>query len=276
MKLLIEIVKFIIYSLTIVLISKYVLAKTIRKVAIYLKLEPKTIGNIAGYATSIPELLTIIVSSINGLVEVSIYNIATSNIINFLQYIVSIIINKNHKVLKNQVVKTEMLLVLITIIIPIIFIQFNIEFNLTIIILFILTYILFNKIDKNAHKLYCEDKQEFNNKRKLEREWRKSIKYIIILIISGILLFTIGNLLGETLENLCNIFNISEVIIGILLGFITSIPELITFTEAQKHHKKLENNISGVIEATNNLFTSNILNLFIIQSIGVLSYIIFA
>ena len=71
-------------------------------------------------------------------------------------------------------------------------------------------------------------------------------------------------------------FNVSQTIIGILLGFITSIPELITFFEAQKHYKKVNNDdILGVVEATNNLLTSNILNLFIIQSVGILIYKIF-
>lgn len=81
-----------------------------------------------------------------------------------------------------------------------------------------------------------------------------------------------GNLLGNTLENLCNRFNIPELVIGMILGFVTSIPELITFFEAQKHHKKEENNILGVVEATNNLLMSNILNLFIIQSIGIIIF----
>ena len=83
----------------------------------------------------------------------------------------------------------------------------------------------------------------------------------------------IGDALGNTLENLCNMFNISQTIIGILLGFITSIPELITFFEAQKHYKKQNTDeILGVIEATNNMLTSNMLNLFIIQSIGILIF----
>ena len=83
------------------------------------------------------------------------------------------------------------------------------------------------------------------------------------------LIFFVGELLGNTIEKLCDFFNISELIIGIFLGFITSIPELITFFESQKHYNNFENGMSGVIEATNNLVTSNILNLFIIQSIGI-------
>ncbi len=85
----------------------------------------------------------------------------------------------------------------------------------------------------------------------------------------------LGNLLGNTLESLNNIFNIPEWIIGIILGFVTSIPELITFIEAQKHHSKNSNEIQGVVEATSNLFASNMLNLFVIESIGIIMFITF-
>ena len=66
---------------------------------------------------------------------------------------------------------------------------------------------------------------------------------------------------------MARIFYISEIILGIVLGFITSLPELITFFESQKHHK--EEKEEGIVEATNNLLSSNMLNLFIIQSIGI-------
>ena len=83
-----------------------------------------------------------------------------------------------------------------------------------------------------------------------------------------------GIYFGNTLEALKNEFNIPEFIIGIILGFVTSIPELITFIEAQKHHSKNTNDMQGVIEATSNLFTSNVLNLFVIESIGIVTYVI--
>lgn len=275
MNFLTEAVKFIVYCMTIVLISKYILVGTIRKLAEHLKLKAKTVGGIAGVATSVPELLTVVASSINGLIGASLYNILSSNVINFVQYMVSILINKNQKALKNPAVKVDLFLVLETILLPIIFIQMNLQINLVTVVIFLLLYAFFKYIDGNAHKLYLNPKED-ENKDKQPKEWGKSIKYIIILILSSILLFVVGNLLGETLESLCHRFNVPEIIIGILLGVITSIPELITFFEAQKHHKKEENGEEGVIEATNNLFTSNILNLFIIQSIGVLIYTIFA
>ena len=277
-----EITEFIIYSTLIVIIAKYILVKTLRKLAENLNLKPKTVGNIAGYATSLPEFLTVSVSSINGLIGTGIFNILSSNIINFIQYMTSIIINKNRKALNNQAIKIDIILVIITIIIPIILVLKNIEITLNLIPILLIIYILFYYLNNNAHKLYLEKEKkiiekEIENEGKKEKgNTRKTLLYTFIILLSGILLFLISELLGNTLNNLCNKFNIPEIIVGILLGFITSIPELITFFESQKINQNQKNNkIIGVIEATNNLLTSNMLNLCIIQSIGTIIYIMY-
>ena len=82
---LIEFIKFLIYSGIIVIISKYVLVTTLRKLAETLNLKPKTVGDIAGYATSMPELLTIGTSSFSGLISASIVNVISSNVINLIR-----------------------------------------------------------------------------------------------------------------------------------------------------------------------------------------------
>ncbi len=272
---LVEIIKFILYSILIVVISKYILVTTLRKLAENLNLKAKTVGNIAGYATSVPEFLTITTSSLRGLIGASIYNILSSNVINLIQYLGAIILNKNAEKLKNKAIIIDIILVIITIIIPIALLKFNIELNLWIVPIFIILYALFKFINDNAHKLYLqnEDKAietEIEEEIKQGGKKAETIKYFIYLILTGILLFVVGELLGNTLENLCKLFNVSELIIGILLGFMTSLPELITFIESQRHHKKAEDDMLGVVEATNNLLTSNILNLFAIQTIGIL------
>lgn len=271
-----EIIKFIFYSILIVAISKYILVTTLRKLAENLNLKAKTVGDIAGYATSVPEFLTITTSSIRGLSGASIYNILSSNVINLIQYLSAIIINKNGYNLRNKAIKTDLILVVITILIPILLLKFNIELNLVIVPALVILYVFFRFLNNNVHKLYLqkEDKEleiEIEKEKKWEKGNRsKTIKYCIILIITGVCLFIIGELLGNTLEQLCNLFNISEVIVGVLLGFMTSLPELITFFESQKHHKNSDDNMLGVVEATNNLLTSNILNLFAIQTVGIL------
>ena len=271
-----EIIKFIIYSALIVLISKYILVTTLRKLAESLKLKPKTVGNIAGYATSIPELLTITTSSLRGLSGASVYNIISSNVINFIQYIGAILLNKNVDKIKNRAIITDIILVIFTILIPIVLLKMNIELNIMIVPIFVILYILFRVINDNVHKMYLKNEDEkIEHEIEVEEEKEsknrfQTIKYIIYLIITGFLLYFVGDKLGNTLETLCKLFNISEAIIGILLGFITSIPELMTFFESQKHYKKEDDDMLGVVEATNNLLTSNILNLFAIQTIGIL------
>ena len=128
--------------------------------------------------------------------------------------------------------------------------------------------------------MHDEDK-EIEEQEAKENRWergnkKKVAKNICVLIITGLLLFVVGDLLGDTLETLCSRFNVPEFIVGIVLGFVTSIPELITFFEAQKHHKNSQNNMLGVIEATNNLLMSNVMNLFIIQSVGITIYYLFS
>ena len=271
----IEIIKFIVYSGLIVLISKYILVTTLRKLAEALNLKPKTVGDVSGYATSVPELLTITTSSLRGLTGASVYNILSSNVINLIQYLGAILLNKNISKLRNKAILTDLILVFFTIIIPIIFLKFNIELKLAVVPLFIILYILFRFLNNHVHKLYLKNEdaelEEEIEEEKLEQKKNSKnvIIYVLFLIITGILLFVVGELLGDTLENLCNLFGVSEVIVGILLGFVTSLPELITFFEAQRHYKKIDDDMLGVVEATNNLLTSNILNLFAIQTIGI-------
>ena len=62
-----EVIKLIGYSLSIVIISKYILVITLRKIAQSLDLPPKKVGNITGISTSIPEFLTVVTSCIRGL-----------------------------------------------------------------------------------------------------------------------------------------------------------------------------------------------------------------
>lgn len=281
MELLWEILRFLFFSGLIVLISKDILVKTLRNLAENLNLKPKTVGDIAGVATSVPELLTISASSFNGLISASIYNVLSSNVINLIQYSVAIALNKNQKAFKNKAIRVDVILVIITIILPLAFILLKTELKLVMAPILILLYFGFKKINSNVHELYLKkEDMEIENAQNKENRWergnkRKVAKNVCVLIATGTLLFVVGNLLGDTLETLCSRFNVPELIVGIVLGFVTSLPELITFFESQKHHKSAQNDMLGVIEATNNLLMSNVMNLFIIQSIGIVIFSLF-
>lgn len=287
MNLIFEFFKFIVFSLGIVIISKYLLVPILRKISAILNLSARARGNIAGFATSVPELLTVCFSASSGLIGTSIYNILSSNTINLIQYTFAVYLNKNQKYLRNKAILTDIILALITVAIPLIAVIFKFTFGMISVVIFVILSFVFYYINHNVHKLYLEkeDKEiEKEEQTEAENEDRKSNKkgniilYAIALLIIVALLYWIGELLSNSLTNLCNTFGLPEIVLGILLGFITSIPELITFTEAQRKEKSKNDEMAnkiGVVEATNNLLTSNILNLFVIQSIGIILYSIF-
>ena len=263
-----EVIRFILFAFLIVLISKYILVTTLRRLAESMKLKAKTIGDITGAATSVPELLTITTSSLRGFQLASIYNILSSNIINLVLFLGTVFFNKNVSKLKNRVIIFDLVLVGITILIPIILLRLNIELDIFIVPLFVIFYALFSFLNNSVHKKYLnKDKEE---KIEEKKNIKRTIIYISILMVTVIIIYVIGDLLGNSLERLCNIFSVPQFLIGIFLGFITSIPELITFFESQKYSKKEKDEMLGIVEATNNLLTSNILNLFVIQTIGIL------
>ncbi|MBQ3415607.1 MAG: hypothetical protein IJH39_09770 [Clostridia bacterium] len=271
-----EIIKFLIYSILIVVVAKYVLVKALRRIAENLNLSSKVVGNVAGTATSVPELLTVSIASFSGLIEISVFNILISNIINLIQYFGTIILNKNFKLLKNKALIFDMFLVFITICIPLLFIVNRVTLNINFIPAFIILYFLFIYLNARTHICYLNI--ESDNLKKKNNDIKNIITIIIdifVLILSVIILFFISNRLEEVLKNLCFSFKISQTIVGILLGVITSIPELITFFESQKYYKKQNDEILGVVEATNNLLSSNILNLFLIQSVGIFIVTVF-
>mgnify|MGYP001151164683 FL=1 len=287
MNLIFEFFKFIVFSLGIVIISKYLLVPILRKISAILDFSARARGNIAGFATSVPELLTVCFSASSGLIGTSIYNILSSNTINLIQYTFTVYLNKNQKYLRNKAILTDIILALITVAIPLIAVIFKFTFGMISVVIFVILSFVFYYINHNMHKLYLgkEDKEiEKEEQTEAENEDRKSNKkgniilYAIVLLIIVALLYWIGELLSNSLTNLCKTFGLPEIVVGILLGFITSIPELITFTEAQRKEKSKNDEMAnkiGVVEATNNLLTSNILNLFVIQSIGIILYSIF-
>lgn len=276
MTLILKLTQFIIYSILLVLITKNYLVKVLRKLASALDLESKTVGDISGIATSMPELISVFFTSLQGMFATGIFNILSSNIINFVQYLISVFKNKNEKILKNSALKIDIVMVIITILIPASIIIYNIEINIGFVPIFVMLFILFYMINDNTHRLYLSNiKTEEIKEIEEEKKWVKGkkkvvIKCIIYLIVIGIILFILGELLGNVVRSLSMTANIPESIIGIALGFITSLPELITFLESQKNSKKENNNVSGVVEATNNLLTSNIINLFVVLTIGII------
>ena len=275
MTLLLEFIKFLIFAILLVIISKYALVWVLRKIGDTLNLKSSTVGTLTGAATSTPELLSTCFTATAGLISTSIYNILSSNIINLILYFFSVIINKNIKFIKDRIILIDIVMSIITITIPLFLVINNIEISFTIVPTFILLLILFMTINSYIHENFFKkkDRSLIRFLKRFQKRDLKVVKYFIYLFGILFILFICANQLTNALEIICITFKVPELLMGVLLGVITSIPELITFIESQRYYDR-EHAYDGVVEATNNLFTSNVMNLFVIQTLGIILFMI--
>ncbi len=287
---LIDIIIFLFSIIGIVFITRNMLISSIRKLAIYLKWSNKIVGQILGYATSTPELINTIVAASLGLISTTEYNVLSSNIINLIfVFLVSLYFKKIKSVFNINFLK-EYLLISLTIVMPIILITNNASSIVMIVPSLIIIYLLFiitsrttdyfideeEILEKEARRIKRTENKEHLKTTKLNKYRKKKIrKHIIIITISIIIIYLLGNLLSGALEGLSMEFGIPEIIIGILMGIVTSIPELITFITTFVTHKRATKDNKASLEVVSNLLASNISNLCIVQTTAIIIYNIF-
>ncbi len=231
------------FSLVVLIKSADYFTDTAEKIGLHYKIPPFIIGvTIIALGTSLPELVTSVISVFKGHSEIVLGNVVGSNVANILLVLgVSAIVGKHlyvTKEIKNidlpLVVSSTILLFLTTL---------DREFNYRdgIICLFMLfAYIVYNikskrpleeKSKKELSKLKKETKKE-------EKDNKLPYRYPLILAASGVFLYfsaeyTVTSIvkLGEILKIGTEVIAISAVAIG------TSLPELVVSVMAAKKGK---------------------------------------
>ena len=288
----INFILFIFLVLGIVLVTRNMLISSIRKIAVYLRWDTKIVGQILGYATSTPELLNAFVSASVGMISTSIYNVLSSNIINVIFVLISTFICKRTKSIIHKKFIVDYIITVVSIILPITLMQFGIVNKITVIPLFIIFYLVFlyissktnyfkegeEELEDERKEIIREEKKEKLKTRRLNkvRKQRVLISWVI-LFLSFVLLYILGDKLSVVLETLGKEFKVPEIILGIIIGIATSIPELLSFFSSYKRHSRCTNlnKDKGAVEVVNNLVASNVANLCIIQTVAIIVFIIF-
>ena len=289
----INFILFIALVLGIVVVTRNMMISSIRKIAVYLRWDTKIVGKIFGYATSMPELLNAFVSASIGMISTSIYNVISSNIINVVFVLISTFICKRTKSIIHKKFIVDYIMTVISILIPITLMKFGIADKLTVIPLFIIFYLIFiyissrtnyfkeaeEELEDERKEIVREEKKEKLKTRRLNkvRKQRVIISFII-LFSSFVLLYILGDRLSIVLETLGKEFKVPEIVLGIIIGIATSLPELLSFFSSYKRHSRCTNpnKDKGAVEVINNLVASNVANLCIIQTLAIIVFIIFS
>jgi len=255
---------------TIVASVRFLLIPGIGRIGAALKFSPKTRGQIIGYATSVPEFTVLMAGALNGVFNAGLWNIASSNIINWVLFLITVFVLRQQMDLKSRTFTDEIIFGILSVVIPLLMFALHVKLGyptaLGLFLFFILYKVLDHKLNKSGAPAILPPGSENGTL------WGGSL---ILLVGTGIILVA-GKFLGSSAGKLITQLHVPAWAVGWILGLVTSVCELASFIEIYRVHKPKDGprHIKDTQEALDALVASNISNLGLILPLGMLVYLI--
>lgn len=233
-------------------------------------LSGKARGQLLGYAISTPELVIIVASAASGVFDAGFWNIASSNIINWVLFMSAVLFWGQFKDLKKRPFRDELLFGGISVVIPLILFMANAQGSLILALGLVALFGIYRFLDRRWN-----GKARSNASEALSED--HPARGILLLVLGLGVIVGAGWKLGSVTEELVVSLGIASWVVGWILGFISSIPEMSGFFEVyRKHHvNKTLHGLRDTQEVLESLVASNMGNLCIILPLGVLVLILF-
>ena len=230
-----------------------------------LKFSTKTRGQIIGYATSVPELTIVLISAFNGIFDAGLWNIVSSNVINWLLFITAVLAFKQQADLINRRFIDEILFGLFSVIIPLVLHRIAPKPSLGAVFFLMAVFAIYKVAD---HLLYHRD--EMRDEETGPRQSGMAVG-VAMMVIGLIVILFAGKFIGASAKRLIISLGAPSWLIGWILGLVTSIPELTSFFEIYRVEKRKDrlHLTKDTQQALDAMVTSNMMNLCIILPVGI-------
>ena len=253
---------------TIVLIVKYGLVAGIEHIAGALAWTAKARGQATGFATSAPEFVCLVSAGVAGVWEAGLWNIASSNIINAVLIATAVLWNRQVRELFNRRFIDEIAFAALAIAVPIVLLRGGMDQSVFVIPGLLAFFILYRFIDgrlnAGADAAGSEESATGN------------LSFGLILTASALVgVAIVGFFLGGATADVVNSMGVHPAAAGWLLGFTSSLPEMVTFFSvygASRAAGEIEG-LEDTQEVLDNLTASNMANVGLIYPIGLLVYL---
>jgi Ca2+/Na+ antiporter len=234
-----------------------------------LRLSEKTEGQIIGYATSVPEFVVVVSSALAGVREAGFWNIASSNIINWVLFLAAVSIFRQWRELKRLAFVDEMSFGVVSVAVPLLLLGLSIEPTVAVCLALMGFFVVYKVVDARL------------NRRTAPREEAGGEDVVcsparaLGLILGGIVvILAAGRFLGGSASDLITRMSIPSWLVGWILGLMTSLPELISFYEIYALHRGRDtlHLFNDTQEALDALVASNMSNLGVILPVGMILF----
>ncbi len=253
----------------IICLVKFGLVAGIDRIAPALGWSAKGRGQATGYATSAPELVTLVAAGLSGVWEAGLWNIASSNIINAGLMLVAISFYGKTRELLNRRFLDELGFALLGIGVPIILMQFGMDTHW---ILVPVLFVLFG--------IYLVVDRKLNQGPKVTAAVKGgNLPIGIIMCVTALTLIVVaGFFLGDSTKFVVKQMGIHPIIAGWILGTVTSLPEVVTFFSvyASSRRKGKERKLEDTQEVLDNLAASNMSNTALVYPVGLAIFLLYA
>ncbi len=267
-----DLVILVLSAATIVASVRYLLVPGIGRVGAVLKFSAKLRGQIIGYATSVPEFTVLMAGAFNGVFNAGMWNIASSNIINLVLFLVTVVAFRQQLDLRNKSFSDEITFGILSIIIPLGMFVLHIGTGygtaLGLVIFFVLYKVLDKRLNKAGKPAIVPPGSESST------WWGGSI-----MLVAGVAVILLaGRFLGASAGALVKQLHVPAWAVGWILGLVTSVCELASFIEIYRIHRPKDSptHIKDTQEALDALVASNISNLGLILPLGMVVYLMVA
>lgn len=256
-----------------VLAVRLLLIRGIEVLADAMDLSPKAKGQIIGYATSAPEFVVLVSAALAGVFDAGFWNIASSNIINVALFMSAVLFYRQQMEIFSLRFLDEIVFGAVSIAVPLALFWKGVDLTPVVGVGLLSLFLVYRVLDRAFNRTPPEASPSDG----LAGSRGAAALGTLLLVIGVGVVIVSGKFLGESAQGLIKEAGTPSWLVGWLLGFITSIPELTSFFEVFRLSKKREQlaRKSDMQQALDALVASNMCNLGLILSIGVLVYAVF-
>jgi Ca2+/Na+ antiporter len=232
-----------------------------------LRWNPKLRGQVTGYATSAPELVTLVAAGLAGVWDAGLWNIAASNLINTALLASAVLFYGQLRDFATLRFLDELGFAALAVAAPLLLMQLELDTSWAVVPVLFVLFAIYQMVDRRVNPKVGA----------LATDTVGNLPLGAILVLTTLLLIAVaGFFLGGATEEVVNELGIHPAIAGWILGVVTSLPEMVTFFAIYSQARKQGTSHLGedTQEALDNLAASNMANTGLIYPLGLTVFLL--
>ncbi len=254
-------------AVAIIALVRFGLLRGLDQLAGALGWDAKLRGQATGYATSAPELVTLVAAGLAGVWEAGLWNIAASNLINTVLLASAVLFYGQARDFRAPRFLDEIGFAALAVVAPLGLMQLGLDRSWLVVPVMLGLFVVYRVVDRRLNPERARPATETVGSLPLGA---------ILVLTAAVLIAVLGVFLGDATEAVVNQVGVHPALAGWILGFVTSLPEMVTFFAIYSlaRERGTSHLAEDTQEALDNLAASNMTNTGLIYPIGLLVYLV--